>query len=584
MLVPERLPTAAPGRLALAAVIALAVVVRLLLGLAMKGPIVHGDEAGYILNARWLADGGPVPGTRYFPGYSLLLVPAAWLTQSPLAFYRAIIVTNALLGGLFSLAAWGLTAAFLERARTTLRLTVTAAVSLCPSFVLYSNLALSENALAVATMGTAYLLKRSTDGDRTGPMLALALGMLSAYQVIVHPRGAGALLAAGLVAAVFWRPWRPRMAPLALLAGAVVVLAVGAIVVSRATSGGAAVSTGYGVGVVTGGRLSLAGMLGAGAGALGQVLYLVAATFGLVVIGFCAAARQVREWMRSGESPAAAAVALFALTTSVVVLAMSAWLVGPGGSAVKPDSLIYGRLNEAVAGPLLLVGLCVVANASSVPGRSRLIRYGGVAALTAVVTALPVQLFQTALAGAEIDNPIGVMAVYPLQALLAGGRVAPLLLAAFAVVSVATLTALVHWKPVLVPVGVVAAFLVVSSVMALRYLLPGSARRSTQRGAVALVAVVEDRVGSPPECIAFDDADYSFWHHDNYRVFLPKVRIERFASTRREAPCGPMVITTREDLSSDFPGARLWRKLDEGLSVWVLPGQVQEATKDLLSP
>lgn len=571
------------NRLGLAAVIGLPMLVRLLLGLGMEGPIIHGDEAGYILNGRWLAGEGPAPGTRYFPGYSFLLVPAAWLTQSPLGFYKAILVTNALLGGLFSLAAWGLTDAFLK-GRTIVRLMVTAAVSLYPSSVLFSSLALSENALSLATMLTAYLVKRSVDGDDVGPMPAVGLGVLSAYQLIVHPRGAAVLFATGLVALTFWRPWWRRRVAFALLAGSsAVVLVLGAVVVNRATSGGVAVSDGYSLRVVASSRLSLSGVLGIGTGALGQVLYLVAGTYGLVVIGFCAGTRQVREWMSSKEKTGAAAVALFSVTTSLVVLVMSAWLVAPGNvSPVKPDSLIYGRLNEGVLGPLLLVGLCVLGNEATATRRSALARYASVAAFAAVMAAVPVQLAGKALDG-RIDNPIGVTAVYPLQAALAGGRVAPLLMAGFAVLSVATLAAIARWRPMAAVASVAAAFLLVTTVLGLRYLLPGSARRSSERGAVALVAEVEERIGSPPQCVAFDDADFSFWHYDNYRVFLPGTRIERFASQRGETPCGPMVITTREDFRSVFPEARLWRKLDEGLSVWILPGRLQEVTSDLLA-
>lgn len=570
--------------LRLAGLVAGLVVVRLALGLGMDGPVIHGDEAGYILNARWLAGEGPPPRTRYFPGYSLLLVPAAWVTESPLGFYNVIIVTNALLGGVLGLAAWGLTGAFLGPERTGVRLAVAAATSLYPAFVSYSNLALSENALVPATMVTAYCLMQSVQGERVPGSLALGLGVLGAYQVVVHPRGAAVLLAAVVVAAVFWRPWRRRLAAFALLAvGAIAVLVVGGLAVRAATDGGAAVASGYDVDVVAGSRLSLAGVLDMAVGALGQVLYVVAATYGLAVVGLWAAARHVRRGVRWGDArPAGAgAVSLFAIVASLSVLAMSAWLVSPSATArAHPDSLLYGRLNEGVLAPLLLVGLCALANAAT--SVRLLVRSVAATALVAVVAAVSLRVFRAALAGAEIDNPIGVIGTYPLQAVLSGGRFAPLLLAAFAVVSVSALMALARWRPAVAVSCAAVAFFAVGSAMALRYLLPGSAQRATERGAIPLIAMLEER-GARPACVAFDDAGYSFWHHDNYRVFLEGIRVERFASRRREAPCGPVVLTTRDDLASNYAGARLWRRLDEGLAVWVLPGDSQDAVSDVLA-
>ncbi|MBA3302585.1 MAG: hypothetical protein H0U26_01785, partial [Acidimicrobiia bacterium] len=79
------------------------VAARLALGATMEGPRVFPDELGYLAAARHLAGGSPPwelgAAAFYHPGYSLLLVPAFWLTDDPSTLYRVALVVNAVLGG-----------------------------------------------------------------------------------------------------------------------------------------------------------------------------------------------------------------------------------------------------------------------------------------------------------------------------------------------------------------------------------------------------------------------------------------------------------------------------------------------------
>ncbi|MGH9165919.1 MAG: hypothetical protein ACRDZW_10465, partial [Acidimicrobiales bacterium] len=76
------------GQRARAAVLgATTVGLHLALGLAMRAPIIHSDELGYLSGARYIAGRGLAPQTQYFPAYSLLLAPVARVADSTLALW-----------------------------------------------------------------------------------------------------------------------------------------------------------------------------------------------------------------------------------------------------------------------------------------------------------------------------------------------------------------------------------------------------------------------------------------------------------------------------------------------------------------
>src|SRR5258705_9984153 len=75
------------------------VVVHLALTHGMRAPIIHTDEYAYLDIGRYLAHGGRLPRAQYYPGYSLLLVPVAWMTRDPLTLYRGALVVNSILAG-----------------------------------------------------------------------------------------------------------------------------------------------------------------------------------------------------------------------------------------------------------------------------------------------------------------------------------------------------------------------------------------------------------------------------------------------------------------------------------------------------
>ena len=57
------------------------VVLHAVLNRGIPAPQIHADEGGYLGDARFIASGYGRSGVGYYAGYSLFLVPAAWLTR-----------------------------------------------------------------------------------------------------------------------------------------------------------------------------------------------------------------------------------------------------------------------------------------------------------------------------------------------------------------------------------------------------------------------------------------------------------------------------------------------------------------------
>ncbi len=74
-----------------------AFVVHVAAAAGMRGPIINGDEAGYLGNARYIAQGIGRTHAGYAAGYSILITPAAFLSHDPLTAYHLSLVVNALL-------------------------------------------------------------------------------------------------------------------------------------------------------------------------------------------------------------------------------------------------------------------------------------------------------------------------------------------------------------------------------------------------------------------------------------------------------------------------------------------------------
>ncbi len=572
--------SSAPTWILVAALAAAVAAVHLITGWHSEGPVVFDDEGGYLRIARHLAGEGPEAGVRYFPGYSLLVAPIHWALGSTWAIFLGVKVLNAGLGAAFVVVAFLTTGYLLPREERWKRLGATALVSLYPSFLLFSNQALSENALTTLSMVLAYLVARWLPGRVTWPAAA-GLGALGANALVVHPRSVGVAVALSAVIAACWWPWRPNARRvLAFAAGLIVVGVVGVALVQWERTGAPSGSGTYRLGEIVGDRGGLEGLRRVAVGAAGQALYLVVTTAGMIVLGGLQVGKAVGRAWRERDRSTPTVLVLYAGLASLLVFVTSAVFISPAAGSARPDAVLYGRYNEGLVAPLLLVGATAL-----VSGRFRLWDrerwWRGVLPWlvgSVGVTALAVEWWQQdQLLGVHVENPFNVLALYPVLAAMGG--VEPLALAAVGVAAAAAFLSVAR-RHVGLAVGLaLVAFLGLAMRMAF-FNLPRDHYdpRAQERVVAETVNAIDARFGV--ECVGADRARQPIYHVQLYRWYIDDARIVEFSSDVGEpdAPCGSLVVSGRADLHTSYPGARLVTR--EGRDVesylWVLPGELQE--------
>jgi hypothetical protein len=549
----------------------------LALGARMRAPIIHPDELGYIDNARYLARGGLKPETQYYPGFSLLLVPVWWVTQRALDVWRTALVINTVLAAAAAVVTWLLGPRLVPELGGARRLLVTGVVALYPPFLLYSNLALAE-CLFVALFGVVVLLAARAFANGS-PGWWAALGLSAGALSMVHPRGFAVVVAVVLLGAVLlWRhPLRVRAA-LHLAAGVTLSLAVTRILVTATRGPTLNGFAAYQPDDIVSKSLSLHGAASLGWELLGQMFYLAVATVGLVPLGLFVCLRSLRAVLAGDRRPSILAQAFVGLSF-VGVWALSSLFMNLGDRA---DKLIYGRYNEGVILPLLVVALGSIVGSPAASGVRQRARWARdwllVGGATAAVTGAGLWVGRSATQLHLPLNPVNVLGIYPLinhehpmidvGLLLAAGIGALALCAATTCVSASA------------AVIVVAALFGASAVHnEVKYLVPGSEARARQSVIADALARATVQFGLGNTCVGYappptTQTDFNYFAT---RFLLPGQRFAWFEPATAQ-PCGPLVVSARADFSRDFPRARLVTLEDDvAESLWVLPGPLQDA-------
>ncbi|MFI6498668.1 hypothetical protein [Nonomuraea typhae] len=337
------------------------------------GPVANPDEVGYLLAARWLAGGpgGDYSGSTFYQGgYPLLLAPVYWVTGDPVTVYRLVVVIGSLAAALaFPLAYLVLRRLSLGR-RAALALAFVA--GLAPSVLVFSGLALVDAVLPTLVLG--WLLALHDLLARRSWLAGAAAGALSGLAMAMHLRG---MVVMGVfTVTVLATLRRGSLRPgLAALGSGLLTAGAGTLLNGRLKAalypGGARDLSGLAADRLT----SLDGQLRSLAGALGQLWYLITATWGLAGIGIAAAVVMVARGMRlatrgagtagTGGKPGGGlgvmpvpAGALLALTLGIAYTS----------SAALPDehrvgNYVYGRYLACVAVAWTLAGLVVLVRA-----------------------------------------------------------------------------------------------------------------------------------------------------------------------------------------------------------------------------
>lgn len=306
------------------------------------------------------------------PGYGTLLGPVYAITDDPHTVFRAAMVLNALLGGVAA-ALLVLLARRLTAFGPVGAAACAVAVAATPALLFPTGFVWSESLIAPLYLGTVLALVCFWDAPSLGRGLAIAV--MCGAGLATHSRLLPlALVTVLLVAMAVERhrlTWRHA-------AYVVVALAASLLAASRYST------------FVTdrlwdepSERNSISGVLqqfanpaAIGLSAIGQAWYLLAGSLGVLAV---AVVEMLRRRRAAGVYGVIGLVTAAQVALSVVFMA-DRW---------RPDQLIYGRYNDVVVAPLLVVGLaCLVGRAHTVWTRRELVLTVGAAGVISLFAAV----------------------------------------------------------------------------------------------------------------------------------------------------------------------------------------------------
>lgn len=323
------------------------------------------DEPAQLAIARFL--GG---GTRWNmddhsvwrPLFGTLLAPAHWFTDDPVTILHVALVLNALLGGLAA-------ALLVVVARRLTPLSpwwaagVAVAVSVTPAVLFTTEFVFAESLVAPLFLGTLLALLHLHEvptlrNGLAGAVLAGAAFGAHSRMLVLTPIVVGVV-----VLAAARRRISRRDAAIVVGIAALVVVVVEVFtrwIVSRLWDQPSTRNSPAGVAEqLIGGPAVLLS-------AVGQAWYLLVASLGLIAYGLVVMVRRAR----AVEGAQAAGDARIVLVTVGACFALSVVFMS---DRWRSDQLVYGRYNDAVVTPLLVVGVATLLGAIALP---RLLRVG----------------------------------------------------------------------------------------------------------------------------------------------------------------------------------------------------------------
>ncbi len=340
-------------------------------------------------------------GSNYYGyGYSVLYGWLYYLTQNMREVFQWSLVINSFVIAIIPVLAFRISSVYLEL-KKPLSFAISLAAGLYPAAVVYSKYALNETVMLLLPWLAAYMLlylfREGTDFRKNLPFYAL-LGLLSMYAYTVHGRGIaifGVAFLCVLFIAIKNRKGKYWLNLLIFLAAAALWFLIDRAVKANLMAN--FFQTGAGEANNTLERVLTVNMAGAfspeniGAmlsGFLGQGLYMMCATFGLLAVGGVAFAGMLRGVKRAGTPQQRnlfllfVFAALFALASIVISTAFLSGIY-VSNEAVRSEYYVYGRYNETACLFIAFVVIALLSMRKKLSKKSliaSLIIFGGVVA------------------------------------------------------------------------------------------------------------------------------------------------------------------------------------------------------------
>jgi hypothetical protein len=294
---------------------------------------------------------------------------------------------------------------------------------------------------------------------------------------------------------------------------------------------------------------------------LGRFAYLGVATAGFLLVGLVVAGtwfapragRSVSELARVRRS-----VSVFAVVAVLGTLVANATAIAGNPALARLDYVYYGRYTEAVAMPVIVIGvswLLVTALSSRAADVRRALIASVAAGLSIAVLAVLTKAIATSRPPDSTLNPVSVIALFPLRRWitdfgLGSATVTKSLLVGSAAVIVTLV--LVSWRARWFAVLPIIVLAVSSASIHTDFLRPGSQFRGSE-GTVAAAIQELGAHGIPTACVDSAQPISSFWFFGNYQFLVPKTDFALPPPEEPSNPSCPLVLTSDQFRDKSHP-------------------------------
>lgn len=342
------------------------------------------DEPAQLAVARFL--GG---GTRWNmddhsvwrPLFGTLLAPAHWFTDDPVTILHVALVLNAALGG-FAAALLVIVARRLTPLSPRWAAVAAVAVSVTPAVLFTTEFVFAESLVAPLFLGTLLALLHLHEAPTLRNGVAAAVLAGAAFGAHSRMLMLTPIVVGAVVLAAARRQISRRDAAIVTAVAALAVVTVEVFtrwIVSRLWDQPSTRNSPAGVAEqIIGGPAVLLS-------AVGQGWYLLVASLGVIAYGLVVMVRRAR----GAEGATAAGDARIVLVTVGACFALSVVFMS---DRWRSDQLVYGRYNDAVVTPMLVVGIAALLGVITLP---RLLRVGAGAAVGIMGSGLVLRSFRS---------------------------------------------------------------------------------------------------------------------------------------------------------------------------------------------
>ena len=527
------------------------------------------DEAAQLAMGRWLGGGTPwklFDHSTWQPGFAILLAPIYAVTDDPVTVFRVAICLNACVA-----AASAVLLAFVARRLTNLSMIgcigAAAIVSLLPASLSASAHAWAEPLVSLTFLGSFLALARYVEREEmTDGLIAVMVGVIG---FLAHGRLLPMAATAGLVVlALECRRRRWRRVCLVAVVFASAIAAVYALTAAAQRALWDAPDRTNSISATL--RRFAQDPLALVDTLVGQSWYLLVTTAGISFVGLwavCSSAFKTHAAAAGGQQTVPNSTdARLLLELLLPQLALSVLFTSDRG---RVDQVMYGRYNDAVVLPVLIVGIAWFVGAAGV--RWRLPVFATTIGVTLATTAYLAFRF-----GSSIDGDGFVREMVPGLAPFygsgaAGGVAMPAVLGLIVLFTLGLTT----FMPRLAATGFAA---VATALVAIAAMMTHHGLAVDLNHFESAKQVEEVRAMVPPgETIGFrfvpvDEYSLVLFVHQRFAAQLYQMYLPEHEFVRDEGPnddVGPYVFAPRLDPALLDAGAvALWEADDTGMTLW----------------